>query len=512
MSATISPPVVDDYLQAHWAVTELRGTAEDAAAAVRQIATAIRSRFPGSQASADMLAGQYFVATEYADVRICVGSRNPGRWEILALVQPQSGPRTQRLFVEHVAEVRRAALRVAFSTTEIASLHEQMPLTTSMPRRLGVRALAGVSPFLTVHHMTDFLVMVDAIRAMGVTTEAITVLDKGYSYRYTDRVDAHLESLGIRVYPWTEAGQALKDHSDRARAQGRRGLLVDDGGYTLPVLVDQLPHLIAEYCGLVEQTTSGITKLEMYGDDLPLPVFSVAESRLKATIESYGIADAACRNILRLLPDEKFEGRPALVLGFGRIGEQIAEVLRDRRMRVAVYDRETVRLVAAHERGFVTSRSLPELLTCHAPLLIVGSTGRTSLRGEHTAALRADCYLVSTTSRQAEFALDELTDEAVRVDDLGVSTRLHYQHGPTATVLAHGQPVNFYEAESLPNRYADLILASLLVGAAHLARPDHTLRPGHNVRATDRVLESSGLLEAYYARFGPSGFDRGGQG
>ncbi|WP_322768847.1 NAD(P)-dependent oxidoreductase [Frankia sp. Cr1] len=398
-----------------------------------------------------------------------------------------------------------AVARVGFTPLELAELRAQMPLTATLPRFVAPRCLGGVAPMLTVHHMTDFLVMVEAALAMGVSPSTLTVIDKGYRYRHTGRVDAHLRALGIAVFPWTAARAALVDHAGRARALGRRGVLIDDGGYTLPTLLDQLPDLVPAFAGLVEQTTSGIIKLEPYADRLPVPVFSVAESRLKATIESFGIADASIRNTLRLLPEEKFEGQPALVIGFGRIGEQIAEVLRDRRMRVAVYDTTLVRLIAAHERGFLTARSLAQLLAEHQPLLVVGTTGRPSVRGEHLAFVRRDCYLVSTTSRTNEFALDELTDEAQHVRDVGVTgVRLHLGSGPAVTVLADGFPINFHHAESLPNKFADLVLAALLVGAATLARPDHGFAPGHNVAATDAVLESCGLLDRYYQRFGPT--------
>ncbi len=396
--------------------------------------------------------------------------------------------------------------RVRFTPLEMAELRAQMPLTATLPRFMAPRCLATVAPVLTVHHMSDFLVMVDAVTAMGVPVAGITVIDKGYRYRHTGRVDAQLRASGIAVYPWTAVPEALADHTDRARALDRRGLLVDDGGYTLPVLLDQRPDLAGAFVGLVEQTTSGIAKLGRFGDRLPLPVFSVAESRLKATIESYGIADASVRNTLDLLPNEKFEGQSALVIGFGRIGEQVAEVLRARRMRVAVYDAAIVRLVAAHERGFQTDRSLARLLAHHRPLLIVGTTGQPSLRGEHVASLRRDCFLVSTTSRTNEFALDELVEEARFTSDAGVTGfRLHLASGATATVVADGFPVNFHHAESLPNKYSDLVLAALLVGAVTLARPDHGFDAGHNVAATDAALESSGLLDRYYRRFGPAG-------
>jgi adenosylhomocysteinase len=136
--------------------------------------------------------------------------------------------------------------------------------------------------------------------------------------------------------------------------------------------------------------------------------------------------------------------------------------------------------------------------------LIVGSTGSTSLRGEHAAALARDCYLVSTTSRAGEFAIDELVEESVASTHAGLlGLQLRLPAGVTVTVVGDGFPINFHYAESMPNKYADLVLASLLVGAAALARAGHGFAPGHNVAATDRVLEGCGLLERYYDRFGP---------
>ncbi|MFI0424035.1 hypothetical protein [Spongiactinospora sp. 9N601] len=385
---------------------------------------------------------------------------------------------TATLPARQVAALLGAMRRVPFTPTEMTALRDQMPLTAELPLFLPPDCLSAVAPVLTVHHMTDFLVLVEAVRAMGVPPEAITVIDKQYPYQHADRVDAHLVRQGIAVWPWQHTAHALDSHVRRAAALGRRGLLIDDGGYTLPVLLTHRPHLLPFFDGLVEQTISGITRLERW-PRLPLPVFSVAESRLKATIESYGVADAAIRNLLHVLPQEKLEGQPALVIEFGRIGEQIAAVLNARRMRVAVYDRQIVRLIAAQERGLLTARCLSTLWRSRRPVLVVGSTGRTSVRGEHAAAITRDCFLVSTTSRDREFAIAELAEEATAITGEGVvGTRLWLRPGADVTLVGDGLPINFHFAESLPNSSSDLILAALLVGAATLApRPRVQARP-----------------------------------
>jgi S-adenosylhomocysteine hydrolase len=449
--------------------------------------------------------GAFLRASTGTQVRVRVGRTRTGDAHPLdslevTLTVEESGDLRETMVGAMLQTVRR----LPFTGLEWRELTTQMPLTHELPAHLPAECLEAIAPVFTVHHMSDFLVMLDAARRMGVPVEAMTVIDKGYRYQHAARVDAHLKTWGVAVWPWTATAQALGDHAARAARLGRRGLLIDDGGYTLPVLLRERADLLGSFVGLVEQTISGITKLAPFGEDLPVPVFSVAESRLKASIESYGVADAAVRNIVHLLAQEKFEGQAALVLGFGRIGEQIAAILRDRRMRVAVYDSAIVRLISAHERGFLTDRSLPALLRQHRPLLVIGSTGTTSLRGEHAAALQRDCYLVSTTSRTTEFALEELAEEALERHDAGVlGHRLLMPNGAMVTVLGDGYPINFHYAESMPNKYADLILASLLIGAATLATPGHGFRPGHNREASDQVLEGCGLLERYYHRFGP---------
>ena len=64
-------------------------------------------------------------------------------------------------------------------------------------------------------------------------------------------------------------------------------------------------------------------------------------------------------------------------------------------------------------------------------------------------------------------------------------------------------PINFYHAESLPNRYIDLVVASLLLGAVTLCKPDQgSFVAGHNLERTNAILNASPALETYYDWYG----------
>ncbi|MEV6241582.1 hypothetical protein [Lentzea sp. NPDC051838] len=375
---------------------------------------------------------------------------------------------------------------IGFTPLETSELRAGMPLLSNLTTRLD-----GVALVIVGHLMTDLVVQAE--KALELGASAITVLCKDYPYQLRRRVSAHLRSSGVTVAPISV--EAMRSHLSTV---DHPTVVIDDGGYVLPSLLTEAPHLLSSVRGVVEQTMSGIYRLEPFSS-LPVPVFSVAESRMKGTIESYWVADTAVRAVRDLIPDEPLEGRPALVIGFGNVGERLASVLRSLRMRVAVHDLDVLRRLSASEQGYTTSGDLSVLLRDHGPLLIFGTTGRGSLHDEHFGLLPPGAHLASVSSRDVEFDLPALAGQARRVDDLAVvGTRYHLRQGPV-TVLADGFPVNFHHRESMSNRHSDLTMSALLVGASALAQPGHDFTPGHNVARSNAVLASSGLAEAFYS-------------
>lgn len=407
---------------------------------------------------------------------------------------------------ERATEILRAAHDIALTRSEMRQLRRQMPLTVGFPDMVADKPLRDLAGVFTIHHMTDFLMMIESALQLGLAPESTTVIDKEYAYSMSARVDAHLRhELGLAVYRYSQLDAALDAHWRRAEHHGHQTIVLDDGGYVLPRLIEQrVPAAVIRrhVVGVVEQTMSGIWRLDRVCDRPPVPVFSVAESSLKATVESYGVADAAVRNTVRLLENEKFEGRCAAVLGFGRIGQEVAEILRTRRMRVAVYDHDVLRLLTARERGFHTFRTVEELFGEHRPMIVFGAAGRGSISGEVWQHIRHDCYLVSTTSRDFEFDLPGLRARSHQIDPVpGVGTRYRFGSGVSVLVLADGYPINFFHAESMPNRYSDIVLASMLAGACALVDPTSGLVPGHNRDISDRLLRKSPIVDEYYTQY-----------
>ncbi|MEA2492182.1 MAG: adenosylhomocysteinase [Thermoleophilaceae bacterium] len=412
-------------------------------------------------------------------------------------------------------ELHERVSRLPFTPLELKIIAQEMPLTASATERMNYwlpdletsRPLAGHGAIFTIHHQTDFVLMLEKAIELGIETELVTVIDKEYRYRNSRRVDAYLRRrLGVPVYTFSEIKRGISDHIRRVEKARQDGgqlgwaptIVVDDGGYILPRLIESFGPFLSFFKGVVEQTTSGIWALQPFRHDLPVPIFSVAESELKATVEAHGVAQAGLTNLRQILPQEKFEGRRAIVVGYGTIGQALADLLRRQNVDVHVHDSSAPKLVSARERGLQVGGDLPELIESVQPRYVFACAGPGAVGAEALTRIRADCALVSLTSRDTAFdktALGEMGG-AERVGTIGTVYR---RSDPLCSLIlvADGYPINFHFAESMPNQQSDLVMASLLVGAVTLASAQPEWPAGNDPTRANAVLAESTLLNDF---------------
>jgi adenosylhomocysteinase len=411
--------------------------------------------------------------------------------------------------------------RLPLTDTELASAAREMPLTAgiveALPRwaptvvaRPGYagKPLAGFGGIFTIHHQTDFLILLERALALGIDQELVTVIDKQYRYRTSARVDATItDSLRIPVFTYDQLleGAALRDHirrvGDKMKRLGaatwRRTVIVDDGGYVLPRILGEFARYMNLFVGVVEQTASGIWALQPYEADMRVPVFSVAESDLKQTVEAHGVAMAAVINLRTLLPNIKFTGQRAIVVGYGRIGRALSQVLRSMHLQVVVVDHDRGARVSAAEDGFGTARTVAEAILARQPQFILSCAGRGGVSQEAFDALNGRTYLVSCTSR--DYAFDKrYLESGFDAERFGTVGTIYSRRGAELFLVADGFPVNFHHAESMPNAQSDLVMASMLLGAVHLCSADPEWPPGNDPARANFHLNTGTLLDDFY--------------
>jgi len=393
-----------------------------------------------------------------------------------------------------------------FTGTEMNTIRQRMPLTASAPDWLAPgskRPLEGLGAVFTIHHQRDFLVMLESAVALGLDPRHILVIDKEYEYLYRHRVDGHIRRvLGARTASYSQLEPTLEEFFKELRARWQRALLIDDGGYLLPQIAEGSPVNRQFVAGVVEQTSSGIVALEPYLPRLEIPIFDVAESDLKETVEARGVAAAGWRSLQNVLPDVHWNGRRALVCGYGRIGRALAHELARESVQVGIYDIHYARLVSALEDGFATHDSVGDAVRQWQPDLIFGATGRARWGANLFEALQRDCVMVSLTSRDYEFDkafLEQRATEIRSIADVGTRYVIPTETGPRAALLvADGFPINFYRAESMPNEQSDLILAAMLLGSVAIVARRAEFSPGLNREKSNQIINEHAILTRYY--------------
>jgi S-adenosylhomocysteine hydrolase len=450
-------------------------------------------------------------------LNLAVADPSPSR-----LVRPHSYLVSATGSVDSPTEVGEILDARPFTPLEVELIGRDMGLTSSIERRLadwlptmslGSTPLEGHGAIFTIHHQTDFVLLLEMGLKLGLDPTLITVIDKEYKYRHSRRVDSHIRRrMKVPVFTYSEIDEAISDHirrvsadrSERDAKTWRPTLVIDDGGYLLPRLLEKFEPFLSLFKGVVEQTKSGIWKLRPYDGRTRIPLFSVAESDLKSTVEATGVAKAAFQSLRNLMPNEKFDGRRAVVVGFGVIGQALADLLRKNNLDVSVVDRGPAELVTANERGFPVSQNLKELVGSYRPRYIFSCAPPGAVGKDVLTSISADCVLISLTSRDEAF--DKAALEAIAPGKpFGTVGTIHFVEdcGCRILLLADGFPVNFHFSESMPNQQSDLVMASLLVGAVSIAQIDPAWPTGESSARANDVLNEGTLLDDFLSHNHP---------
>jgi len=184
-----------------------------------------------------------------------------------------------------------------------------------------------------------------------------------------------------------------------------KGLIIDDGGKAIKLLHKSYPDK-AKYFHCVEQTSGGARVVELL--TLKCPVVNVARSEAKTVHESPFIAKSMVHEFISSL--ERWDcaniylpkSKNVLLLGFGFIGENVAEELRYHGFTLTIYDPDKNKLLKASLKGFMISGDV-DIIYKNADI-IVGTTGTQVIPEKDLEKLRPGVFLVNMASTDTEFS------------------------------------------------------------------------------------------------------------
>ncbi|WP_309734111.1 adenosylhomocysteinase [Microbacterium sp. SORGH_AS_0428] len=348
---------------------------------------------------------------------------------------------------EPLPERSDAAARIAFAASH-------MPVSAALAEDVDVRGLR-IGVCMVLEPKTAQLALL--LRSRGADVAV---------YGHPDETDAAvaaaLAATGIPV----DGGADLSGPEERAAAEGflRRGfdILIDDGSHLIRLAHEIDPEIAASWIGANEETTSGLTPLRRMDAAglLRTPVMAVNDAAAKTRFDNrYGTGFSCVLAIADLLDQHGLTVRdqPALVIGYGPVGEGVAAYLRALGASVAVAEVDPVRALTARHDGYVVGPA---------------------------SALAEGALVVSATGVAG--TIDEaVAERAVAIAVAGGVPGEVSAAASAALVLGDGGAVNITAAEGNPIEIMDLSFAVQLAALDHLLRT----RPGVGVHALPSEID-----------------------
>lgn len=327
------------------------------------------------------------------------------------------------------------------------------------------------------HLLSDFVHLVNSFEKNGAEKKHIFII--GIPYSTKEKTRRYLNEMGYpnietpKNYPFEETVKAVMEKAiSLANNISKKILIVEDGGYAVPILHKYFLNDKDKFIGAVEQTTNGIWRDQEIknkdGIDYCIPIINVAESQIKSKLESPLIGRAVCRNIELLVGKEYHDlsGKKIALIGCGRTGTEIAENLKNRGCIVNIYDEDSIQRMVAKYKGYRVGNDAREIIRDSD--IIVESTGKEWCCEDEILEFKHYGYFLNASSKRLGINYEKfnrLVKSDSKVNLPGIGVRYTLQNNRIVTLLADGYPINFFIGESVPDEDISFILALLFKSA-----------------------------------------------
>jgi adenosylhomocysteinase len=314
--------------------------------------------------------------------------------------------------------------------------------------------LRGHSICLNIHLDIKMVPVIDALVGGGAR-----VLVLGCNPHTTrDSVAALMAVRGAEVYAWAGMTEAERREGFRwALSQGCE-FVSEMGGELLEAAAREGSAAHPALRAGMEATGSGILRLESV--HLPVPVFNWDGLTLKAGLHNRHLVGLMVWNTFLDVTALTLYARRVLVMGYGLVGQGIAEYARLLGASVLVCDPDPVRLLLARQQG-CEPVALSEGLARAA--VVITATGRERVLGADAVALLADgCILANAGHSNLEIDVPALRQYPMRkirrgIQEIAIDAKTVY-------LLAEGAMLNLAAGSGDPLDAFDLTSALMLAG------------------------------------------------
>ncbi|NEG89656.1 adenosylhomocysteinase [Bifidobacterium aerophilum] len=283
----------------------------------------------------------------------------------------------------------------------------------------------------------------------------------------------------------------------------RPQIIIDDGASFARLAAAERPELMDGFVGVAEETTSGVRAFQAMQDAgaLTFPVIAVNDSVLKTGFDNeHGTGETCVTTMQELLGARCFDGANVAVIGYGPVGRGFARRVRALGANVVICDTDPVAALKAVFDGFA-ARDIDDAVT-RADIVVSATGVRHTVAVEHMRRMHDGAVLSVIGGIANEIALDDIP--GFRHDNGRDVTTIAVPDGPTLTLLAEGDGVNYTAGGGNPIEIMDLSFAVQASAVARLLESretGQTLSPGlHRLdTASDRRIAAVALRTRGFA-------------
>ncbi len=265
-----------------------------------------------------------------------------------------------------MTRIQDIALASEVSEQELAWLSVIQPVTSHYGRILASQDFSGRTVLFWSHVLSDSMLVVPPLLKAGARVRMGACNPDSTD----DRVAAWLAEKGAEMFARSAMSAAEYRDNLHELASGPADVLCDMGGE----LAEAMARAGTTVMGGLEATTSGLHRLRSV--DLPFPVFNWNDIALKNRLHNrYHVGDSTWPVFTEITGMGLF-GRAVLVIGFGPVGQGVAERARAMGAIVSIVDPDPVRRLVAQHLGCQPVALEEGLRRCS---IIVTATGRSDI-------------------------------------------------------------------------------------------------------------------------------------
>lgn len=317
---------------------------------------------------------------------------------------------------------------------------------------------------ILTHIVSDVVEFISAIEKIGNIALLIAVPYSKDKITYKNQSKKY-KTISPKLEVLLDAKQLINlvlENIDPARPL----IIVEIGGYFASAISTIQKKINGNLIGVIEDTEAGHRKYEAFNKNLPCPVLSVARSDLK-NAENFLVGRSCLKAVMTILDgmNSNFQNKSVLVLGYGKIGEGLSQLLKEKNMRVMVYDADPAKRLLALSRGYYIPEKTEALKEAD---FIFGASGAESVSAQDAYYIKNGAMLFSCSSKRVEFDINYMRGNFKKTK---INQHVdHYQDDSRSFYVAgDGQPVNFACGKILVGPLISLVHGEMIAAASELS-------------------------------------------